>query len=57
MKKAGVDWEMNTYGGAVHSFTVKEAGDDPTTGMAYNASADRRSWRALLNFFSEAGLQ
>lgn len=57
MKKAGVDWEMNTYGGAVHSFTVKEAGDDPATGMAYNAAADRRSWRALLNFFIEAGLQ
>ena len=50
MNKAGVDWQIVIYGGAVHSFTVKEAGNDPSTGMAYNEKADRRSWQALLDF-------
>ena len=50
MKKAGVDWQMDIYGGAAHSFTVKEAGNDPSTGMAYNENADRRSWESLMNF-------
>lgn len=50
MNKAAVDWEMVIYGGAVHSFTVKEAGDEPSTGMAYNAKADLRSWQALMDF-------
>lgn len=53
MDKAGADWQMTTYGGAVHSFTVPEAGDDPSKGMAYDKAADERSWRALLTFFGE----
>lgn len=50
---AGIDWQVNVYAGAVHSFTVKEAGDDPAKGMAYNESADRRSWQAMRDFFDE----
>jgi dienelactone hydrolase len=53
MKKAGADWQINIYGGAVHSFTVVEAGVDASTGMAYNAAADQRSWNALMDFFAE----
>lgn len=53
MKKSGADWQLVTYGGAVHSFTVPEAGNDNSKGMAYNKAADERSWRALLDFFSE----
>jgi len=53
MKKAGADTQVNIYSGAVHSFTVKEAGDDAKSGMAYNASADARSWQALQDFFAE----
>jgi dienelactone hydrolase len=53
MRQAGADWQLVAYGGAVHSFTVKEAGDDPSKGMAYHADADRRSWKALLDFFQE----
>jgi dienelactone hydrolase len=53
MRRASADWRVNTYGGAVHSFTVKEAGNDPRTGMAYNAEADARSWRDMLAFFDE----
>src|SRR5574341_2046066 len=44
MRKANVDWQMIFYGGAVHSFTVPEAGTDPSKGMAYNEKADERSW-------------
>lgn len=53
MRKSGADWQMISYGGAVHSFTVKEAGSDPSTGMAYDADADRRSWQAMKDFFAE----
>jgi len=51
MRDAGVDWQMNIYGGAVHSFTNPGAGDDPSRGSAYNPEADRRSWQAMLDFF------
>ncbi len=51
--KAGVDWQMISYSGAVHSFTNPKAGNDPTKGSAYNANADRRSWAALLEFLKE----
>lgn len=37
----------------MHSFTVPEAGNDPSKGMAYNESADRRSWLAMRDFFGE----
>ncbi len=50
LRKAEVDWEMVTYGGAVHSFTDPDAGDDNSKGAAYNARADERSWRAMRTF-------
>ena len=53
MRQAGVDWQMNTYGGAVHSFTNPEAGKNPLEGVAYNEKADRRSWDAMQRFFAE----
>lgn len=53
MRKAGVDWQIVIYGGAVHSFTNPEAGNDPSRGSAYNEKADRRSWEAMKDFFSE----
>ncbi|MEK6713046.1 MAG: dienelactone hydrolase family protein [Nitrospirota bacterium] len=53
MRKGGVDWQMLVYGGAVHSFTVPEAGDDPSRGAAYNERADKRSWEAMKTFFAE----
>ncbi|SYZ72107.1 Dienelactone hydrolase-like enzyme [Candidatus Zixiibacteriota bacterium] len=53
MRKGGVDWEMNIYGGAVHSFTNPSAGNDPSKGAAYNAEADHRSWEAMKQFFAE----
>jgi len=53
MRKTKADWRMDIYGGAVHSFTVPDAGNDPSKGMAYNESADRRSWQAMRDFFGE----
>lgn len=53
MRTAGADYQIVLYGGAVHSFTDWNAGDDPSRGSAYNESADKRSWRAMLDFFAE----
>ena len=53
MKAAKVNYEVDLYGGAVHSFTEKDAGNDPSTGAAYNAQADARSWARMKAFFAE----
>lgn len=53
MRKAGVDWNMVIYGGAVHSFTNPDAGNDNSKGAAYNEKADKRSWEDMKQFFSE----
>lgn len=53
MRSGGVDWQMVYYGGAVHSFTQKGAGDDPSTGAAYNERADHRSFLAMRDFLVE----
>ena len=53
MRKAGVDWELVQYSGAVHGFTVRRSGNDPSKGMAYDPEADRRSWQAMKDFFAE----
>lgn len=53
MRAAGVDWQLVSYGNAVHSFTQPMAGDDPSAGAAYEARADRRSWQAMRIFFAE----
>ena len=53
MRQAKVDWQLVKYGGAVHSFTDWNAGDNPQQGAAYNEKADRRSWEAMKQFFAE----
>ena len=53
MSQAGVDWQMISYGGAVHSFTNPQSGNDNSKGAAYNERADRRSWQAMQTFFAE----
>ena len=53
MKKAKVNYEVNVYGGAVHTFTNPAAGNDPSKGQAYNAQAERRSWEKMRDFFGE----
>ena len=51
--EAGADWQLVAYSGAVHAFTQKMAGSDISTGVAYDATADRRSWEAMKVFFAE----
>jgi dienelactone hydrolase len=53
LNAAKVDWQLVLYSGAVHAFTQKDAGNDPSKGAAYNAEADRRSWQALRDFLTE----
>ncbi len=53
MRAGGVDWQMVYYGGAVHGFTQKAAGSDPSRRVAYDERADRRSWQAMRDFFAE----
>lgn len=53
MRKAGIDWQLVSYGGAVHSFTDWNAGTDNSKGAAYNEKADKRSWEAMKVFFAE----
>ena len=53
MRKGKVDWQMNIYGNAVHSFTNPAAGTDNSKGAAYNEKADLRSWEAMKIFFRE----
>ncbi len=53
MRKGNVDWQFISYGGAVHSFANPKAGNDNSTGSAYNEKADKRSWQAMKDFFAE----
>jgi dienelactone hydrolase len=53
MRDAKVDWQLIKYGGAVHSFTQLNAGNDNSKGAAYNEKADQRSWEAMKQFFAE----
>ena len=53
MRTAKADWQMVYYANAVHSFTDKNAGNDNSKGAAYNEKAEKRSWKAMLNFLKE----
>jgi dienelactone hydrolase len=53
LRDAKVDWRLNKYGGAVHSFTQPMAGNDNSKGAAYNEKADKRSWVDMKQFFAE----
>lgn len=53
MRAAGVDWRMNLYGGAKHSFTHPRAASAGVDALAYHQLTDERSWRAMLDLFDE----
>lgn len=50
---AGVDWQLHLYGGVGHSFTNPDIDALNLPGFAYDETADRRSWAAMLNLFEE----
>ena len=53
MRAGGVDWRMNLYGTAEHSFTRPGADRDGRAGIGYHRLSDERSWRAMLDLFAE----
>lgn len=53
MNKADAVWEINEYSGAVHAFTNPDADKFNIPGIAYNATADQRSWDSMQEFFKE----
>jgi dienelactone hydrolase len=53
MQAAGVDWRMNLYGGAKHSFTHPRADLAAAAGLEYHQPTDERSWRAMLDLLDE----
>jgi dienelactone hydrolase len=54
MREANVDWEMNLYGGVVHSFTDPGADKRNMPKFArYDAKADARSWAEMQRLFGE----
>src|SRR6266508_5534870 len=53
MRAGGVDWRMNLYGGASHSFTRPGAELDGVAGISHHPRSDERSWRAMLDLFGE----
>jgi dienelactone hydrolase len=52
MDAVGADWHFHSYSGVVHGFT-NPAMLDGTANPAYDASADRQSWAAMLSLFDE----
>ena len=53
MSQAGVDWQLQLYGGVGHSFTNPQIDAWKLPGFAYDAVADRRAWAAMLGLFDE----
>jgi dienelactone hydrolase len=53
MRQAKADWQMVSFGGAVHGFTNPANGNNPASGVAYDARAARRSWQYMQDFFRE----
>ncbi|MBD3167407.1 dienelactone hydrolase family protein [bacterium] len=53
MDEADADYIFVEFANAVHAFTQPMAGDDPSTGVAYNKKADKRSWMFMQDFFDE----
>lgn len=53
LRKSDADWQMVSYGGVKHSFTNPGADRHGMDALRYDAKADARSWRAMLNLFDE----
>jgi dienelactone hydrolase len=53
LRDAKVDYEIVSYGHAVHAFTDAQVDALNQPGAKYNADADHRSWQAMRDFFAE----
>ncbi|MDH5750037.1 MAG: dienelactone hydrolase family protein, partial [Rhodospirillales bacterium] len=47
------NWEMTIYSGARHGFTNPDAGSFGIDNLAYDKTADTRSWAAMQQLFDE----
>lgn len=50
---AEADWQINTYGKALHAFTNPEA-NDHNLGTVYNSDVAQRAWFAIDNFLAKS---
>ena len=53
MNASDLNWEIIIYGNAKHSFTNPGADRHSMAALAYNPTADRRSWENMKQFFNE----
>lgn len=53
MNRAGANWHFHAYSGVRHGFTDPESDKRDLDAVAYNASADRQSWAAMMGFLDE----
>lgn len=53
MDRAGGRWHFHAYSGVRHGFTDPQSDLRDFDAVAYDASADRQSWRALLDALEE----
>ena len=56
ISEAGVDFELKSYPGVKHSFTVQgasEIGKRFSIPLVYDAAADKDSWQRTQTFFKE----
>lgn len=52
LTQAGCDWQVHAYGHTGHAFTDHDA-NMPDRGLAYQPDADRRSFRAMVDFLED----
>ncbi len=52
LTQAGADWQIHAYGRTGHAFTDVTV-NMPEKGLAYSPDADRRSWKAMVDFLAE----
>jgi dienelactone hydrolase len=53
MDAAGANWHFHSYSGVRHGFTDPGSDARGIAAIAYDASADRQSWEAMLSLFEE----
>ncbi len=53
MRDAGVDYQVNVYGGAKHGFAIPGSDTRNIPGLGYSASADARSWAETVGFLND----
>lgn len=53
MDSVGADWHFHAYANVKHGFTDPASDKRGMAAIAYDSSADRQSWAAMLNLFDE----